>query len=116
MPPKYPADPNRGASTSKKFLEPPAGVASASSSQAPGSDAGGDKKKRRHRAGKKRKNRRQSFAAGIDENDPNTEEPERPSLQDVAETSTSQSAFYRLGNVAGRSNETLDSEILLDHR
>lgn len=72
------------------------------------------KKKKKHRAGKKRRNRRQSFAAP---SEAPTEETtgERPSLLDAQRTSASQQAsFYRLQN--NRSNTSLESEALLDHR
>jgi magnesium transporter len=69
-------------------------------------------KKRKHRGGKKRRNRRQSFAATpgtLDAGDMTDEA--RPSL---ADSSRGSSSFYRLRNK--RSNDSLESEVLLDHR
>ncbi len=73
-------------------------------------------KKKKHRAGKKRRNRRQSFAAPSDQTDDTDTQAQRPGLRIVPESSASQSAFYRLGAHGGRSNTSLDSEALLDHR
>ena len=72
------------------------------------------KPKKKKRAGRKgRKNRRQSFAAPS-EGDPETE-PERPTLLDAQRNSAHQASFYRLKQ-GGRSNTSLESEALLDHR
>lgn len=78
------------------------------------------KKKKKHRAGRKRRNRRQSFAAP---SEAPTEESaaveaaaagERPSLLEAQRASAQQASFYRLhGN---RSNTSLESDALLDHR
>lgn len=95
----------------------------ASSSIANGSNAGGGNgdtaapKKKRHRAGKKRRNRRQSFVApsestaAEDLDDPDR----RPSLLDNPRSSGVQNSFYRLKSAA-KSNTSLESEALLDHR
>lgn len=86
----------------------------AADQQSQDGSASGAAKKRKHRGGKKRRNRRQSFAAPADE--PPTEDmtTERPSLLN-APSSSSRSNFYRLGQV-NRSNTSLESEALLDHR
>lgn len=80
--------------------------------------SGSGSKKKKHRAGRKRKNRRQSFAAPSDQNDDPDNSNDRPSLANVPEGQQSQpqSSFYRLGNRATQSSESLQSEILLDHR
>jgi magnesium transporter len=72
-------------------------------------------KKKKHRAGRKRKNRRQSFAAPSEENDEPMSAAERPGLEDVPEA-PHEPSFYKLGNRATKSNESLESEALLDHR
>jgi len=99
------------------------GAGRASSSVANGSTASvgnGDSlapKKKRHRAGKKRRNRRQSFVApsestvAEDQDDPDR----RPSLLDNPRSSGPQNSFYRLKSAA-KSNTSLESEALLDHR
>jgi len=82
--------------------------------------AGGSSKKKRHRGGKnRRKNRRQSFIAPSESN---ADMEERPSLLDVPSRQSSksvkagqQSSFYRLQS-GNRSNTSLESEALLDHR
>ncbi|KAF2703167.1 hypothetical protein K504DRAFT_463795 [Pleomassaria siparia CBS 279.74] len=75
-------------------------------------------KKRKHRGGKKRRNRRQSFAATADTmgSGDMTDERHPPNLADVAGQSHSRhdSSFYRLNG--NRSNTSLESEALLDHR
>lgn len=74
------------------------------------------KKKKKHRAGRKRRNRRQSFVAPSEAPTEDTTAGERPSLLDAQRASASQQAsFYRLQNAA-RSNTSLESEALLDHR
>ncbi|KAK5684236.1 CorA metal ion transporter [Elasticomyces elasticus] len=77
------------------------------------SDVAKPKKKKTHRGGKnKRKTgRRESFAAS--EGGPGMDE--RPSLLDAPNPSSSQHGFYRL-QTGGRSNTSLESEALLDHR
>ena len=73
----------------------------------------GKAKKKRPRGGKnRRKNRRQSFAPPEESN---TDREQRPSLLDVPRTSAQQSSFYRLHS-GNRSNTSLESEALLDHR
>lgn len=86
---------------------------SVATARLPGSDEAPPKKKR-HRAGKKRRNRRQSFIAP---SDTATEiEPEqRPSLLETSHPSAADTSFYRLKSAA-RSNTSLESEALLDHR
>ncbi|TKA69738.1 hypothetical protein B0A55_05272 [Friedmanniomyces simplex] len=91
--------------------------ASSSSTQPPQqsvSDVAKPKKKKTHRGGKnKRKTRRQSFATS--EGGPGMDE--RPSLLDVPNprSSANQHSFYRL-QTGNRSNTSLESEALLDHR
>ncbi|KAL1306676.1 hypothetical protein AAFC00_005348 [Neodothiora populina] len=72
-------------------------------------------KKKRHRAGKKRRNRRQSFIAPSEDTNTEIERDERPSLLEVNRPSATQTSFYRLKSAA-RSNTSLESEALLDHR
>lgn len=72
------------------------------------------KKKKKHRAGKKRRNRRQSFAAPSEAPTEEAAGDERPSLIDAQRSSTQQASFYRLQS--NRSNTSLESEALLDHR
>ncbi|KAF1949276.1 cora-domain-containing protein [Byssothecium circinans] len=73
-------------------------------------------KKRKHRGGKKRRNRRQSFAAPAESLDAgNVTDQARPSLATIADQpSRGSSSFYRLRSK--RSNDSLESEALLDHR
>jgi magnesium transporter len=80
----------------------------------PGADDGPAKKKR-HRAGKKRRARRQSFIAPSDTTATEMEPDRRPSLLDTNHSSAAQTSFYRLKSAA-RSNTSLESEALLDHR
>ena len=74
-------------------------------------------KKKKHRAGgkHKRKARRASFAASASENGAGMDE--RPSLLDVPNprSSANQHSLYRLQS-GNRSNTSLESEALLDHR
>lgn len=78
-------------------------------------------KKKRHRAGKKRRNRRQSFIAPSDttatemEQDQTQAQGQRPGLLSTARPSAAQTSFFRLKSAA-RSNTSLESEALLDHR
>ncbi|GAB7350972.1 hypothetical protein MBLNU459_g1469t1 [Dothideomycetes sp. NU459] len=73
-------------------------------------------KKKRHRAGKKRRNRRQSFIAPSDTTANDMDQDQRPSLADTSRPSGgAQTSFYRLKSAA-RSNTSLESEALLDHR
>ncbi|KAK4539301.1 hypothetical protein LTR36_000794 [Oleoguttula mirabilis] len=91
-----------------------AASSSANPNNAP-SEAGSKPKKKRPRGGKnRRKNRRQSFAAPSESN-ADTEELERPTLLDVPRGSATQSSFYR-SKAGNRSNTSLESEALLDHR
>lgn len=89
------------------------GSAAVSSGQASILEVPLKKKKKKHRAGRKRRTRRQSFAAP---SEAPTEETtgERPSLLDAQRTSAHQASFYRLQH--NRSNTSLESEALLDHR
>ena len=78
------------------------------------SSTGGSKKKR-HRAGKKRRNRRQSFAAPSESTVAERDDSnQRPSLTTTRPSAT-QTSFYRLKSAA-RSNTSLESDALLDHR
>lgn len=72
-------------------------------------------KKKRHRGGKKRR-RRQSFAAPQSDQDAHSDahDAERPSLAEVNRQKAATNRFYRLGQ--NRSNTSLESEALLDHR
>lgn len=72
-------------------------------------------KKKRHRGGKKRKNRRQSFVAPSESAVDGDDIDRRPSLLDAPRPSAQTSSFYRLRN-GNRSNTSLESEALLDHR
>ena len=72
-------------------------------------------KKKRHRAGKKRRNRRQSFIAHSDTTATEAEPDQRPGLLDTSRPSAAETSFYRLKSAA-RSNTSLESEALLDHR
>lgn len=74
------------------------------------------RKKKKPGTRKRRRNRRPSFISSqaTDENEEFPDRGEGPSLEDVPER-PSQSTFYRLGNAAA-SEESLDSEVLLDHR
>ena len=71
------------------------------------------KKKRRHRGGKRKKNRRQSFAAPSEGTDIQSVSgmPDGP-LVDIPEDQ--RAPFYRMRS--NLSDESLDSEALLDHR
>lgn len=78
-------------------------------------------KKRKHRGGKKRRNRRQSFAAppseasGITSNMDAMREAEDDMAEEPDDTSPVRpgDSFYKRRN---RSHESLDSDVLLDHR
>ncbi|KAF4554616.1 Metal ion transporter-like protein 1 [Elsinoe fawcettii] len=73
-------------------------------------------KKKKHRGGRKRRNRRQSFAAPSESTVNDNEEPDRrPSLLDGPRPTPASGSFYRLKN-DNRSNTSLESEALLDHR
>ncbi|KAL5401576.1 hypothetical protein PMIN04_013093 [Paraphaeosphaeria minitans] len=72
-------------------------------------------KKRKHRGGKKRRNRRQSFANTLESGD--MTDDARPSLADAGgHSSRGSTSFYRLRPNQNRSNDSLQSEALLDHR
>ncbi|EMC96098.1 hypothetical protein BAUCODRAFT_25041 [Baudoinia panamericana UAMH 10762] len=81
------------------------------------SDAAKPKKKRPRGGKNRRKTRRQSFAGGESESGAGGETEGRPSLLDVPNprSSAQQSSFYRL-RAGNRSNTSLESEALLDHR
>lgn len=101
---------------SSNATTPANGAANASSIEAPAA-----KPKRKHRGGKKHKrNRRQSFAAPSEATETAGEDEipaERPSLLDVPDprSSAQQASLYRLRN-GNRSNTSLDSDVLHDHR
>jgi len=78
---------------------------------------GSSKKKKKHRAGKKKRNRRQSFAASHDDTDTAGVDDDRPSLLDSPDptVTAARNSLYRLQS-GNRSNESLDSHALLDHR
>jgi magnesium transporter len=82
----------------------------AESSTNPNGDA--KPKKKRHRAGKNRKKRRPSFVAESEVSEAVDSEA-RPSVADVR--ATQEASFYRLRQ-GNRSNTSLESEALLDHR
>jgi magnesium transporter len=89
-------------------LAPSSGSAQQSESATPA-------KKRKHRGGKKRRNRRQSFANTLESGD--LTDDARPSLADVGgHSSRGSTSFYRLRSNQNRSNDSLQSEALLDHR
>jgi len=69
-------------------------------------------KKKRHRAGKNRKKRRPSFVAESEVSEA-VEGEGRPSIADAR--ATQEASFYRLRQ-GNRSNTSLESEALLDHR
>jgi magnesium transporter len=87
------------------------GLPSASTTTADG------KKKRKHRGGKKRRNRRQSFAAPSETSAVASGRdvlPDDPLIEEAEPVGRRQS-IYR-SNARNLSNESLDSEALLDHR
>jgi magnesium transporter len=90
-------------------------ISRATSSTNPNGDAGEAKpKKKRHRAGKNRKKRRPSFVAESEVSEAVEGEGQgRPSVADVR--ATQEASFYRLRQ-GNRSNTSLESEALLDHR
>ena len=102
---------------------PPSAPLRAQSGTSSGGDAtvessqAGPASKRRHRAGKKhRKNRRQSFAVPSDQGEVPDTGAERPSLLDVPEEKSTEEQFYRIGAPWRKSNDSMESEALLDHR
>ena len=73
-------------------------------------------KKKKHRGGRKnKKNKRQSFNAPSEVTDEPEEIEQRPSLLDTPSRSSQNAQFYRLQS-GNRSNTSLESEALLDHR
>ena len=83
-----------------------------------GGGAADSKKKRKHRGGKKRKNRRQSFAAPSEASTMPEGMPDDP-MADIAEDdidSTSRPRPFYRRRTGHLSDESLDSEALLDHR
>jgi len=86
-----------------------------SSQQVSGTQENGGPKKRRHRGGKKRRNRRQSFIAPSESAATEDQEDDRrPSMLNGPRPSAAQTSFYRLK--ASRSNTSMDSDHLYDHR
>lgn len=83
-----------------------------------GSTASNPAKKRRHRGGKKRRNRRQSFAAPPSETSAVASNMENvigdDDDQDVPSPIRPGDSFYK--RKSNRSDESLDSDVLLDHR
>lgn len=82
----------------------------------------GKPKKKKHRAGRKRKNRRQSFVAPsetaestVDGEGGDNGRGGRPGLLGASRANANQASFYRLQQ-GNRSNTSLESEALLDHR
>ncbi|KAF1985879.1 cora-domain-containing protein [Aulographum hederae CBS 113979] len=89
----------------------------AEASGPPAATAEGGKRKKK-RSGKKKRARRQSFAAPADpmvEGGGASSAQERPGMMDGQDNSAARGSLYRLGNAA-RSNTSLESEALLDHR
>ncbi|OQN96983.1 hypothetical protein B0A48_16957 [Cryoendolithus antarcticus] len=81
-------------------------------------DSAAAPKKKRHRAGKNRKKtRRQSFVAPSETDETAMEEEHRPSLRNATNgrQSGQQSSLYRIPQ-SNRSNTSLESQALLDHR
>lgn len=102
--------------THKSSMTSQPGASSGNASNA-GAASGSHGGKRKHRAGKKhRKNRRQSFAAPSEPDEMPETGDQRPSLLDVPEHKTTEEQFYRLGAARKTSQESIDSEALLDHR
>lgn len=103
-----PAEPHSGSQQNNQNT-----ATSSANPNEPPSESSGKPKKKRPRGGKnRRKTRRQSFAAPSESN-PDIDE--RPSLLDAPRTSAQDSSFYRL-KTGNRSNTSLESEALLDHR
>lgn len=103
-----------GSSSQSQYRSQP-GTNGADSGHNPGQDGGS--KKKRHRAGKKRRNRRQSFIAPSEATETELDVDQRSSHLDNNRPAPgqSQASFYRLKSAA-RSNTSLESEALLDHR
>lgn len=68
---------------------------------------------KKQKGGRKRRNRRQSFALPHDNKASNSSLPNRPELLDAPGQAEHRSSLYRLDN---RSNTSVDSDVLLDHR
>ena len=68
---------------------------------------------KKQKGGRKRRNRRQSFALSNDNRANNSSFPNRPSFLDASARAGTHSSLYRLEN---RSNTSVDSDVLLDHR
>ena len=68
---------------------------------------------KRQKGGRKRRNRRQSFALSHGNRASNSTSSNRPNLLDTSRQAGSRSSLYRLDN---RSNTSVDSDVLLDHR
>ncbi|KAF2876598.1 hypothetical protein BDV95DRAFT_561166 [Massariosphaeria phaeospora] len=104
----------RGDPSSTSAMAPSTFAQAAAPESQPAASSSAPAKKRKHRGGKKRRNRRQSFAATADTD---MADESRPSLVNVAgqahSHSRASSSFYQLQN---RSNTSLESEALLDHR
>jgi magnesium transporter len=96
---------------------PPQGPQAASKSTLPSAMVGtapaageGTRKRRKHRGGKRKKNRRQSFAeASLMQENTILEHP-------LLEGDKGTVPFYALGAKGNLSEESIDSEALLDHR
>jgi magnesium transporter len=102
-------------------MDPPASAQNAAAGEgrlsAVATTAADGKKKRKHRAGKKRRNRRPSFAAASETSAmaSGRDGPADDPLIEEAQPSPIRQSIYR-SNTRNRSNESLDSEALLDHR
>jgi len=110
-----PADPESSTRTTRVAFPP----ADPGGSQNPATaDAdGGSKKKKKHRAGRKKRHRRQSFAAPADDTDTVGLDDDSPSVLVSADpvAVAARNSLYRQQS-GNRSNESLDSHALLDHR
>lgn len=110
----HPSQPENSTATRARVAFPHAETATRPG-PAPASVSEPGKKKRKNRAGKKRRNRRQSFAAPHD-TDTGGMAQERPGLVDpTTASSVARDSFYRL-HEGNKSNTSLESEALLDHR
>ena len=109
-----PSETENSTATRSRIAFPNIEPATALQDPAPANVSEPGKRKRKNRAGKKRRNRRQSFAALDMDTGGMTQE--RPSLIDPTTTSSvARDSFYRL-QVGNRSDTSLESEALLDHR
>ena|SRR5579871_2932781 len=110
-----PSEAENSTATRSRVAFPHIEPAAARQDPAPANVGEPGKRKRKNRASKKRRNRRQSFAAPP-EIDAGGMVQERPSLIDpTATSSVARDSFYRL-QAGNRSNTSLESEALLDHR